>query len=87
MHANATLIHTLYEAFQAKDFRRMGACYHDAATFRDGAFDLRNGAEIRAMWEMLISSGRDLSVAFGAIQADETGGSAHWEATYTFSKS
>ena len=37
------------------------------------------------MWEMLITRGRDLTLEFSDISADEKSGSAAWIATYTFS--
>ncbi len=40
------------------------------------------------MWHMLCESGTDLAVTFSRdIRADEAHGTAHWEATYTFSAS
>jgi hypothetical protein len=86
MNAHETLIHTFYTAFQNKDFQTMGACYHPEATFKDEAFDLRTVEEIRAMWEMLCTRGKDLKLEFRDMKANETTGSAHWDAWYSFSK-
>ncbi|MBS1636858.1 MAG: nuclear transport factor 2 family protein [Bacteroidetes bacterium] len=86
MTPNEQLIHTLYTAFQQKDHKTMGACYHNAATFHDAVFDLKTGKEIRSMWEMLCRQSRDFSLHYNAVKATEQNGSAHWEAQYTFSK-
>lgn len=64
----------------------MQACYADDAVFTDAVFRDLNGAEVRAMWEMLIRSGRDMELEFTAVKADDRTGSAKWTATYTFSK-
>jgi hypothetical protein len=37
------------------------------------------------MWRMLCERGKDLKIEFRDIEADESTGSAHWEAWYTFS--
>lgn len=86
MNAHQSLIEQFYTAFQRRDYRGMAAAYHPAATFRDGAFDLKSGKEIAAMWHMLCAGGRDLRVEFRDVQTDAQRGSAHWEAWYTFSR-
>jgi ketosteroid isomerase-like protein len=85
MHPNARLIQRFYEGFQQKNYRQMGECYADSATFEDPVFKLKNGKEARAMWHYLCENGKDLKVIFSDVQADDKQGSAHWEATYTFS--
>lgn len=64
----------------------MASLYHPEARFKDAAFDLQSGAEAGAMWKMLLTAGKDLRIEFGDVKGDEAGGSAHWEAWYTFSK-
>jgi ketosteroid isomerase-like protein len=86
MHPNAELLNTFYSAFQKKDFATMQKCYHDEATFSDPAFKNLNSNEVKAMWQMLISRGKDLDLIFNNITADDNKGTAHWEATYTFAK-
>ena len=86
MQAHASLLEQFYTAFQQRDYRSMAAAYHPDATFRDGAFDLKNGQEIAAMWHMLCTGGRDLRVEYRDVQAGHQQGSAHWEAYYTFSR-
>lgn len=85
MHPNTALITTFYEGFQNRDHNAMAICYHDAVHFSDPVFvDLR-GKQVKAMWHMLCERGSDLQVEFSNVVADDTSGSAHWEATYTFS--
>lgn len=86
MHKNVQLLETFYKAFQQKDYATMQNCYHDDATFSDEAFKNLNSQEVKAMWQMLITRGTDLELIFNNCIADDTKGSAHWEATYTFSK-
>jgi len=87
MHPNAQLIEKFYTAFQSRDADAMCACYHPEVTFTDPAFGTLHGAQAASMWRMLVERGKDLQVTFRDVQADETRGSAHWEARYTFSKS
>lgn len=78
------LIDTFYNAFAARDYGAMGACYHAEVQFADPVFTLR-GKDAAAMWHMLCESGRDLKVVHSDVWADDTTGRAHWEAWYTFS--
>lgn len=84
MHPNAETIRAFYEAFARRDAEAMRACYTDDARFADEVFDLQ-GPRVGAMWTMLCENARDLDVTFRDVTADDTTGSAHWEATYTFS--
>ena len=85
-HPNELLIERFYTAFQSKDFRAMQECYHSEAAFSDPVFVGLSSREVKGMWQMLITSGRDLTVAFRDIKANDSEGSAHWEAWYTFSR-
>ncbi len=87
MHPNEQLIQDFYTAFQSRDGDRMAACYAPEAVFSDPAFGTLRGPEVGAMWRMLCARGKDLKVVFDHVQADDSGGSAHWEAWYTFSAS
>jgi len=86
---NAALIRRFYGAFVALDADTMQACYAPDARFDDEAFSLRGSEEIGAMWRMLCeatrANGKDVwQLEFGAIEADRSRGSAHWEARYRF---
>jgi len=87
MHPNAQLLTNFYSAFQRRDAEAMAACYHPEAEFTDEAFvGLRHGG-VTSMWRMLCERGKDLTLEFRDIQADDRSGRAHWEAHYTFSAS
>lgn len=87
MHPNEELITRFYKSFQARDAEGMVACYHPEVAFSDPVFQGLAGGEARAMWRMLCERGKDLEIAFGEVRADDSRGSAHWEAHYTFSGS
>jgi limonene-1,2-epoxide hydrolase len=80
------VVTTFYKAFQKKDFITMQQCYADGATFNDEVFKNLDTFHVRAMWEMLIKSGKDLRLEFNNVKAKGNYVSAEWVATYTFSK-
>lgn len=85
MNPNEQIITKFYTAFKEKDFKTMQTCYADNATFNDEAFKNLDAAQVRAMWQMLITRGKDLVLTFENVTADDSKGSAEWTATYTFS--
>lgn len=85
MHPNAALLDRFYTAFAAHDGAAMAACYHPDAHFSDPVFPDLRGKRPGAMWQMLTSRANDLRVEHRDVVADDTTGSAHWEAWYTFS--
>lgn len=85
MHPNAELITRFYDAFSRRDGATMAACYAADASFSDPVFPGLQGSEPGAMWQMLTEQGKDLQITFRDVQADDEQGSAHWEASYTFS--
>ena len=86
MHPNEELIHDFYTCFQQKDYAGMQRCYAENARFSDEVFKNLNAAQVRAMWEMLLKRGKDLSLEFSEIKANDEEGSAKWIASYTFSQ-
>ncbi len=86
MHAHEELIRKFYSSFQQLDYRGMQACYHDKIIFSDPVFQNLKGREVKAMWEMLVTSSRDLTVSFDSIDVKENQGQCRWEAFYTFSR-
>lgn len=84
-HPNAELIRKFYTAFAQRDAAAMAECYHPGVRFSDEVFIDLDGACAAGMWRMLCERGKDLRIEFSDIQADESGGRAHWEAWYTFS--
>ncbi len=84
INQNEQLIDTFYRSFAARDYAGMIACYHPEIQFMDPVFRLQ-GKQVGAMWHMLCVAGSDLRVVHNQVQANETTGTAHWEAWYTFS--
>jgi len=84
--ANLALIQRFYEAFDRHDGDTMAACYAPDARFEDPAFGELQGAEPGAMWRMLTGRADDLRVQLVEHDADDTTGSAHWLADYTFTQ-
>lgn len=81
---NTSLLTKFYTAFKNKDSKTMEECYHADITFEDPAFGVLKGERAGKMWEMLCSSGKDMTLDFSNIEANENTGKAHWEAHYTF---
>ena len=86
MSQNKELIENFYTCFKNKDYKGMQACYADNAIFNDSVFVNLNAAQVKAMWQMLILTARDLDIEFSNITADGRFVHAHWDAYYTFSK-
>ncbi|MBI3394495.1 MAG: nuclear transport factor 2 family protein [Spirochaetia bacterium] len=86
MHPNEQLITNFYNAFKNKDSAGMAACYHDEIHFSDPVFPDLKGWQAKAMWQMLCERAQDLEVTFRDVKADDSTGSAHWDAVYTFGK-
>ena len=82
--ANKELITSFYQAFANKDYTTMGNLYAENATFKDEAFDLKNGKECAAMWRMLLSRSKDFSLEFSNVEGTELGGGGQWVAKYLF---
>ncbi|SFH28745.1 nuclear transport factor 2 family protein [Pedobacter insulae] len=85
MSTNEQLINHFYTCFKNRDFKGMQECYADNAIFNDAIFKNLNADEVKAMWEMLIVKGKDMSLAYQIISAVDNKVSAHWDAHYTFS--
>jgi ketosteroid isomerase-like protein len=80
------LLEDFYAAFARKDGAAMATAYAPQATFDDPAFPALTGTEPGAMWRMLTSRSKDLTVELLECTADEHTGSARWVATYTFAQ-
>lgn len=85
-HPNALLLKKFYEAADKHDYETMAACYHRDAQFSDPVFGPLSRDQVCAMWRMLLTRSKDLRVTASHIAADDTSGKAHWDATYTFTK-
>jgi ketosteroid isomerase-like protein len=86
MHPNEAVIRAFYDSFAKRDAVGMAACYHRDVVFSDPVFQNLPGDSARAMWAMLCARGHDLAIRYTNAQADDQRGSAHWEATYSFSQ-
>jgi ketosteroid isomerase-like protein len=86
MHPHEELIQTFYRAFQKGDAETMSACYHADIEFSDEVFPLLRGRRAGDMWRMLCARSKDFELEFRDVHADGEGGRAHWDASYTFSK-
>ncbi len=82
---HVALIQSFYDAFGRRDAEAMVACYHGDVRFSDPVFPDLAGERAGNMWRMLCGRAADLKVEASAITADDSTGSAHWEAWYTFS--
>ncbi|MGW4466448.1 nuclear transport factor 2 family protein [Micromonospora sp. NBC_01796] len=82
-HPNVALLTRFYAALAAGDGATMGASYSDRARFSDPLFPDLDAREVRGMWLMLTARAR-AGVEVSEIVADDSGGSAHWIATYPF---
>ncbi|MES2417856.1 MAG: nuclear transport factor 2 family protein [Bacteroidota bacterium] len=85
MNANEQLISHFYTCFKNKDYKGMQDCYADKASFNDAVFKNLDAAQVKAMWEMLLSKAKDMRIEFSAVSATEDEAQAHWDAYYTFS--
>lgn len=85
MHPNIALIERFYSCFKVLDGDGMAQCYHDQIEFSDPVFPALKGSKAGAMWKMLCSQAQGFELVFSEAQADDTAGTAHWEATYIFS--
>ena len=86
MHPNEELIAGFYKAFAAKDHDTMARAYADDAHFSDPVFPDLDADRVRAMWRMFCTGGNEIDVTHGDVTADDSKGSAAWEAIYEFPK-
>jgi len=87
MTEHEQLITQFYTAFSKKDAAGMNACYSDDVVFYDPAFELLQGKQVNAMWEMLCQNARDFSLSFHNVKDLGDGYyNCDWTAHYTFSK-
>lgn len=86
MNPNEKVIRDFYDAFIRRDVAAMARCYHADVFFSDPAFPALRGKEVTAMWAMLCKRGKDLQLTLVDATGDADGGTARWEAKYTFSQ-
>ena len=83
MHPNEEIIHAFYSAFGRKDAANMVVHYHPNARFSDPVFPDLDGDGVRAMWTMLCEA-EHLRIEPSNVEANDTTGSARWDAWYRF---
>ncbi len=84
MHPNEQLLTDFYTAFARQDAAVMRAAYAPDAHFSDPAFPELRGAAVGDMWTMLCQQAKEFRLEFRDVKADDSTGSAHWEAWYRF---
>ncbi|GGA88332.1 nuclear transport factor 2 family protein [Puia dinghuensis] len=84
MNAEQQLITTFYANFQQGNWRGMLDCYHEEVFFYDPVFGNLEGSKVRAMWEMLLSNAKGMTLDFSNVSGGDGYGSCEWTATYTF---
>jgi ketosteroid isomerase-like protein len=75
-----------YTAFSNRDAAGMAQCYHPEVVFSDPVFQHLNYKQVCAMWEMLISRGKDMTLTYELLSSDAEWLVVKWIATYSFSK-
>jgi ketosteroid isomerase-like protein len=86
MPTSEEIIRKFYTAFNDRDYATMQSCYHDDATFSDPVFPNLNSKQVKAMWQMLLTSSKDIQVTFSDVKTNDDAGSCRWDAYYTFSQ-
>ena len=79
-------VERFYAAFAARDGERMATCYSEDVTFSDPVFPHLRGVEAGGMWRFLTGRSANLRVELHEHEADDSRGSAHWIAHYTFTQ-
>lgn len=87
MQTAEQVIEKFYSSFQKLDAAAMNACYSNDISFFDPIFDLLQGDEARAMWEMLCANAKDFTVSFSNItDLGDDYYTCEWIANYSFSR-
>lgn len=87
MDKNEELIIRFYNAFRELDYNGMNSCYDDRIVFFDPVFNLLEGKQVKAMWEMLCKNAKDFQLTFdNIVKLDDEYYTCEWMASYTFSK-
>ena len=83
-HPNEQLINDFYTAFARLDWQAMSDCYHPEIEFSDPVFEGLQAVDTVHMWHMLCDSAEQFELSHDKVQADDTHGSACWQATYVY---
>jgi ketosteroid isomerase-like protein len=80
------LLPRFYDALARGDWAETAACYRDDARFGDPVFPDLDAREVRAMWKMLLTTGRRLDITYRIVEETASRGACSWEAVYAFSR-
>ena len=83
---NIQIVLEFYTAFANRDAQAMAEHYHADCTFSDPVFGELNHARVTAMWTMLCTRGKDLSVQLVEVLDVPAGVVAIWTADYSYGK-
>lgn len=84
MSLEEQLIVTFYTNFQQGNWRGMVDCYDANVFFYDPVFENLDGAQVRAMWEMLLGRAKAVKLDFSNVSGKDGYGSCNWVAEYQF---
>ena len=84
MNDEQLLIERFYASFGKQDWKGMLDCYDDDIIFYDPVFENLETGHARAMWEMVVTSAKDLEMSVSDIESEDGYGSCHWVASYIF---
>ncbi|MCA6364022.1 MAG: nuclear transport factor 2 family protein [Bacteroidetes bacterium] len=84
MHAETA--RRFYTAFASRNAAEMKNCYHKDVVFNDPVFHNLNYDKVCAMWEMLLSRSKALTLTFEVLTEEGDTVVVKWIATYPFSK-
>jgi hypothetical protein len=85
MNNEEKLISQFYASFNKLDYKSMQQCYRDEIIFSDPVFQQLKGKKAMAMWHMLCSLSKGVSITVSDASANAESGSCKWEAKYNFS--
>jgi hypothetical protein len=73
-----------YEAFALGDFHTMGLLYAPHARFSDPVFRNLDTAQVRAMWQMLLTRSREFTLSYNIKDSSADRAQVIWIAEYIF---
>jgi ketosteroid isomerase-like protein len=70
---SAETANRFYTAFSNRDAAGMAQCYHPEVVFSDPVFEQLNYKQVCAMWAMLISRGKDMTLTYQVLNSNANG--------------
>ncbi|HLI93003.1 MAG TPA: nuclear transport factor 2 family protein [Puia sp.] len=84
MNEEERLIDRFYANLRARDWERMVQLYHPGIFFYDPVFGNLDGAQVTAMWRMLLSGVNQLDLKLSDLTGGDGYASCRWTAIYLF---